>query len=586
MSIIETLGETTVICSDKTGTITKGEMTVRKIFADNHFYEVTGSGYETKGHFMRDRKRVSPAEDPTLDLLIMDAVLCNDAIIKREKKNMEYKTIGSPTESALLFMGAKADRFREDMRWVRKEELPFSSERKRMSVLCEADGEKRVFAKGAPEYILEKCRFIQRQNRLMKLTERERKRILESNRVMTLASLRTMAFATKKVGALAKDHFEEGLVFLGLVGMEDPPREEVREAIRICHEAGIKVKMITGDNRETTLAIAKEIGLHGKIMEGGELDEITDGELKKAIGSIDLFARVKPEHKLRIVNALKANGEIVTMTGDGVNDAPALKEAHIGIAMGKNGTDVSRSVADLTLKDDNFKTIVSAIREGRTIFKNIRKFASYQLSCTFAELGILLFGVILSPVLGWQVPLLLALHILFMNLVTADLPAIGLGLNPSSSDTMLDPPRRNSEILGKKLIILILATGSTLMLLVLSSYYISFNLLGETHESARTVALFTLIGLEITGAFGFRSFRKGILGRGLLVNPYIFYASVISLILTLVIVYTPANRVFETVPLGLRSLGIVGGVSLLFVLASDALKYMNKKWKWVDMEHV
>ncbi|MBI2112677.1 cation-transporting P-type ATPase [Candidatus Woesearchaeota archaeon] len=586
MSIIETLGETTVICSDKTGTITKGEMTVRKIFANNTFYDVTGTGYEGKGDFLHHHKKIDVGADQVLKTLLYDAVLCNDSIIERTGNDQEFRTIGSPTESALLIAGVKAGLFKEDIKCKRVQEIPFSSERKMMSVFCEINNEKIIYSKGALEYLIKKCRFIQKDKMISKLSEVEKRKILSYNQDMASDSLRTIGFAYKPVKTFAKDHFEEDLVFLGFAGMEDPAREGVKEAISQCYSAGIKVKMITGDNKETALSIAKEIGLHGKIMEGTELDNLSDDELNKIISTITIFARVKPEHKLKIIKALKFNGEIVTMTGDGVNDAPALKEAHIGIAMGKNGTDVSRSVADLTLKDDNFSTIVSAISEGRTIFRNIRKFSTYQLSCNFAELFILFIGVLLSPLLGWQIPILLALQILFMNLVTDNLPAITLGLNPSSNDSMLEPPRKNSEILNKQLFILLFFTGSLLTILVLFSYFLVFNILGGTQEYARTVALFSLIGLEIASAFNFRSYRKGVLNRGLMVNPYLFYASGISLIATFIIIYTPLNKVFETVPLGIDGLLVVVVVSLSLVVIFDLLKYINNKKKLFDLEHI
>jgi Ca2+-transporting ATPase len=586
MSIIETLGETTVICSDKTGTITRGEMTVKKIFADKSFFDVTGVGYEGKGDFLFESKKVNISKEPVLKTLINSAVLCNDAEIERTGEDMEFKAIGSPTEAALLVLGAKAGLFKSDMKFERVQEMPFNSERKIMSVMCEINKEKTVYSKGAPEYILAKCKFIQRKDGIFKLTEREKDIILESNSEMNSNCLRTIALAYKKIDFFAKEHFEDDLVFIGLAGMEDPAREEVKEAIAVCFGAGIKVKMITGDHKATAVAIAKQVGLEGKVMEGSELDNISDEELPKIINSISIFARVRPEHKLRIVKALKANGEIVTMTGDGVNDAPALKEAHIGIAMGKNGTDVSRSVADLTLKDDNFSTIVSAIREGRTIFKNIRKFATYQLSCNLAELSVLFFGVLLAPLLGWQIPILLALQILFMNLVTDNLPAITLGLNPASSDSMAEPPRKNSKILTKPLTMLLIFNGFLMALFVLAAYFLSFNIFKESADYSRTVALFSLIGLEIMAAFSFRSFRKRVLKRSLLVNPYLFYASMVSLAATILIVYTPLNKLFGTTPLRWDGLIIVVIISLISVIIFDVLKYINKKKNFFNLEHV
>jgi len=585
MSIIETLGETTVICSDKTGTITKGEMTIKKIFAGNYFYDVSGAGYEANGEFFYKNKKIDIEKEPFYDVLFNDAVLCNDARIERTGEDNELKVYGSPTESALLVLAAKAGLYKEDITYKRVQEIPFNSDRKMMSVLCKINGENIVYSKGATEYIIKHCKYMQKNGKVIRLTEKDKHEVLAANDSMARDSFRTLAFAYKKVDSFSKDHFEEDLIFVGLVGMEDPPREEVKESIKQCISAGITVKMITGDNEETALSIAKQIGLKGKVLLGQELDNITDEELPRIISSISIFARVKPEHKLRIIKALKSNGEIVTMTGDGVNDAPALKESHIGVAMGKNGTDVSRSVADLTLKDDNFSTIVLAVKEGRTIFKNIRKFATYQLSCNLAELSILFLGVLLSPLLGWQVPILLALQILFMNLVTDNLPAITLAINPSSKDVMLDKPRKNSEILDKKLIGLLIFNGTLMMSFVLLSYFLSFNILGKSAEYSRTVALMTLIFLEITSAFSFRSFRKGVLNRGLLVNPYLFYASVISLIATFGIIYTPLNILFETVPISIEGFMIGIPLSFLLIIIFDALKYINNKKKFIDFEH-
>ncbi len=588
MSIIETLGETTVICADKTGTITRGEMTVTHLFANNKSFQVTGSGYESVGNILFKNNVVAKNTEPVLQLLIKSAVLCNDAVIQQtydaQTSNHVFKTIGTPTESALLILAAKAGIYKDDLFCDRIHEIPFSSERKMMSVLCKHGKEKVVYSKGAPEYLLKHCKFMQTSKGVISLNDRERKKIFSENNKMTRNTLRTVGFAYKKTHGSATSHTEEGFIFVGIAGIEDPPRQEVRDAIRVCQRAGIQVKMITGDNKETALAIAKEIHLQGKSIEGEQLDNMTDEELSAIVQSTVLFARVKPEHKLRIVHALKLKGEIVAMTGDGVNDAPALKEAHIGIAMGKNGTDVSRSAADLVLQDDHFSTIVNAISEGRTIFSNIRKFVTYQLSCNLAELLILFVGVLVSPVLGWQIPLLVALQLLFMNLVTDNLPAITLGFNPGSKDSMQEKPRKKTSILSTHLIGLLIFTACVLAFFVLGAYYAAFNKLGMSSESARTIALVTLICLEIGSAFTFRSFRKGVFTRSPFVNPWLFCASVVSLLATGAVVYVPAlNTVFETVPLTLTGILVAISAAVMFVILFDLLKYVNNKKRFFEV---
>lgn len=584
MSIIETLGETTIICSDKTGTITKGEMTVKKIFANNHIYDVSGVGYEGKGEFILNNKKINIGDHKTLNSLLISSVLCNDASISRSGEDAIFNIIGAPTEASLLVMSSKAGIFSEDFNGKRIEEIPFSSERKLMSILFSHNKKTVVHSKGALEILLDKCKYVQRDGGIFSLYEKNRKEILKQNAKLTSESFRTLALAYKETNSNKKDDIEKDMVFLGFVAIEDPPREGVREAIAVCRKAGIKVKMITGDNKQTASAIANQIGLdRGKIMEGNDIDKITDDELKIAIKNVTIFARVRPEHKLRIVRALKENGEIVTMTGDGVNDAPALKEAHIGVAMGRGGTDVSRSVADLTLKDDNFVTIVDAIREGRTIFNNIRKFVSYQLSCNFAELLILFTGVLLVPFLGWPIPILLALQILFMNIVTDNLPAITLGLNRSSPDIMYAPPRKKAEILTKDFIILLAFAGILMTIFTLSVFYFTYNILGQSVNDARTTALLALIVLEIAGAFTFRSFRKFTLTRSPLINPYLLYASAISLIATLLIIYSPLNIIFETVPLPIIDWIVALAFGLVFILIFDIFKKINSKKKYLEL---
>ncbi|MFA5174573.1 MAG: cation-transporting P-type ATPase, partial [Candidatus Pacearchaeota archaeon] len=316
MSIIETLGETTVICSDKTGTITKGEMTVKKIFEDNRLIDVSGTGYEGNGDFLMNNQKINIKKEKVLNDLVKCAVLCNDSKIERTGEDKIFHITGTPTEASLLVMAAKIDVYGEDIDFKRVEEIPFNSERKIMSVLCKTDKGNFVYSKGALEVLLKKCKFIQRNDGVFTLTDKQRKNILEINKEMTSDCLRTLAFAYKQVKTFSKDHFEEDLIFLGFAGIEDPPREEVKEAIHLCLKSGIDVKMITGDNKETAISIAKRIGLNGKVMEGDELEKLTEEELSKVVSQISIFARVKPEHKLKIVKALKLNGEIVTMTGD------------------------------------------------------------------------------------------------------------------------------------------------------------------------------------------------------------------------------------------------------------------------------
>jgi len=578
MSVIETLGETTVICTDKTGTLTRAEMTVRKIRTEDKLISVTGSGFQGKGEFLLEGKSVSAKNKEELNMLFKCAALCNDANIERTGEDLEYRVRGSPTEGALLVMAAKGDVFSQDPESIRIEEIPFSSDRKMMSILSYEKDKYIAYAKGAPEVLIEKCSYFLRDGKVLKLTKKEKEGLLIENHQMNSNVLRTLALAYKMLEKEDKNYKEDEFIFLGLVGMEDPPREEVKETLKTCFEAGIRVKMITGDNRETALAIGREIELTGKVMDGKELDKLTDEELSAVVTETVIFTRVRPEHKLRIVRALKTIGEVVTMTGDGVNDAPSLKEAHIGVAMGKNGTDVSRSVADLTLKDDNFVTLVAAIKEGRTIFNNIRKFVTYQLSCNIAELSILFFGVLLSPLFGWVPPLLLALQILFMNLVTDNLPALTLSLNPSSKDVMREKPRIKAEILNRRLIKLVLFNGALMAVLTLYAYFVSFNVFGQGTEVARSTALLTLILLEIASAFNFRSFRHKVLNRSLFVNKYLVYASFVSLFATLIIFYTGANKVFSTVPLGMIGwiIGIVA--SLMIIAIYDLLKdYSAKK---------
>ncbi|MEM4663085.1 MAG: cation-transporting P-type ATPase [Candidatus Diapherotrites archaeon] len=571
MSVIETLGETTVICSDKTGTITKGEMTVKKLITADAEYDISGVGYEAEGDFILNNKKIDAAKDPLIYTIMKTAVLCNDSRIERKGTDREYNVFGSKTEGALLVMAAKAKIYREDINAKRLEEIPFSSEKKFMMVLCSEHNKLFVYAKGAPEAIIERCEYIQKKANIEKLSEQEKNLLLHKNRVLARQGYRNLAFAYLPVEE-TQAAFEKPLIFLGIAAIEDPPREEVREAIKICHEARIDVKMITGDHKETAISIANQIGLRGHVITGEELDKISDEELVKIVKKIAIFARVRPEHKMRIVGALKKNGEIVTMTGDGVNDAPALKEAHIGVAMGMTGTDVSREAADIVLKDDNFATIVTAISEGRTIFTNMKKFVSYQLSCNFAELSIVLMGLFA----GLPLPLL-PLQILFMNLVTDDLPAITLGLNPPSFDIMKSKPRKRSQFIDKETLLFMVLSAAVVSLCSFSVFVIAYSCFEAGETTARTAALATLILLEIANAFNFRSFRYGVHELPITANKYLVIASLCSIFATYLVIYTPLNKPFETTPLPVFYLAISALMSFSVIVVMDLVKILLKK---------
>lgn len=573
MSVIETFGETTVICSDKTGTITKGQMTAKQIYLAKGLFNVEGTGYQNNGKITFGDAQIDSNDYPDLRVLIKSAVICNDARIEEEEPNEEYKVIGSPTEASLLVLGAKANVFENDFDYERIEEIPFSSSRKMMSVLSKEKEGVFVYSKGALEVLINKCKYLIDNGQKVVLTTEKKTEILAENMKMTSTGLRTIAAAYKESEDDYKiEDLENDLSLIGFIGIEDPPREEVSESIKIAALAGIKVKMITGDNKETALSIAKQIGIQGNIVDGEQIDQMSDSELAAVVQTTVIFARVRPEHKLRIVQALKSNGEIVTMTGDGVNDAPALKEANIGVAMGENGTDVTKEVADLTLKDDNFSTLVSAISEGRTIFSNIRKFSVYQLSCNLSEIILVFISIIANLPLP-----LIALQILFINLITDDLPAISLGFNPSSKDVMQVKPRKNSNILTKNLILLLVMIGLFMGIVSFAVYYTSVHILNYSQEIARTNTFLILILIQIANAFGFRSLRAKMNEIPLTSNKYLIYASLLSIIATIIVIYTPINIIFEVVPIHPAKWFIFAILALSVVVFFDALKGYSKK---------
>jgi P-type Ca2+ transporter type 2C len=569
MGVIGTIGETTVICTDKTGTITTGEMTVKKVVTGDGSYSVGGSGYGIIGKVIFD-KTTKEAKEKDLSQLLHAAIICNDSSVNATNTK-KPEVIGTPTEIALLVLGLKLGVAKNDVKISRKKEKPFNSARKMMSVLAD-DGN--IYAKGALEVLLPKCTEVLINGKIVPMTNILKDQILKENKALNGQAYRTLTLVMKKHAGKG-EYKEDDFAFLGLVGIEDPPREEVKDAIAVCKEASIDVKMITGDSKETAVAIGKQIGLTGEVLEGKQLDSYTDHELRKVVKDVSIFARVRPEHKVRIVKALKANKELVAMTGDGVNDAPALKESHVGIAMGQNGTDVSRSVADITLKDDNFATIVEAIKEGRSIFQNIQTFVGYQLSCNLAQLTILFIGVLLGPFLGWEIPLLVALQILLVNLVTDNIPAITLGLIPASEDIMKRKPNRNA-LLTKSLITYVVSVGILTGAVTLGVYYLVYDIFGATHEEARSVAFVSFIIAAIVNALSFRSLHTSIFHVFTKDNILLFGAAAVSLIATLLVVYMPINSVFETTPLILRDWYVVFAAVAAVTVGFETIKRFVK----------
>lgn len=578
---VETLGCATVICSDKTGTITRGEMTVRKIFTDA-IIEVTGSGYIPEGEFRREGVKIQPPQDAHLSELLKIGMLCNNSFLE---SNDGWRIIGDPTEGALLVAAKKAN---ISEHYPRVTELPFDSERKIMSTLHTTPRGIAAFVKGAPEVVLELCTYIYEGGSVRLLNSKDRDRIINANKAMAQEALRVLAFAEKTndregCSDYATSCVEQELVFVGLMGMMDPPREEVIDAIAQCKRAGIKTVMITGDNKLTATAVGKIIGLldDGNVLEGGEIEKMSDEELSKAAQSVSIYARAAPAHKLRIVDALKRNGHIVAMTGDGVNDAPALKKADIGVAMGITGTDVAREASDMVITDDNFATIVHAVEEGRRIYSNIQKGACYLLSSNFAEVAILFTAVV---ILDFPIVPLLALQILFVNLVTDEFPALGLTVEPAAKDVMNMPPRDPGEnILSKRIMLYTIGITSTIFLGTFALFAWSWNIthdlsLAEKTALAQTTAFATLITFELFNALNSRSLEQSVFRTGFFTNKRLLLAlsgSVIAMMLA--IYWEPMAAVFKTAPLGFEAWIRILLVSSTVVVTAEIMKKIFNK---------
>ena len=559
---VETMGCTTVICTDKTGTLTKNEMTVRRLFLDGETIEVEGTGYDPRGGFKTRGGPINPKEFPVLGWAARISLLCNDAEL--EEMDGGWAVRGDPMEGALLVLGRKAginpgEIFRE---LPRVAEIPFTSEAKRMSTFHKEGERFLMCVKGAPEKLLSlSTKMLTSQGeRIMTTDDREAVKAQVGH--MAHAALRVLGLAYQRMDTvpdLADEGEDVKLVWVGLVGMIDPPRDEAREAVNKCRRAGIRVIMVTGDHPDTAGAIAREVGIvrpnqKGQmVLTGEEVNHLDDLELKAALGDVRVFARVAPEHKLRLVDILKEQGEVVAMTGDGVNDAPALKRADIGVAMGLTGTEVTKETAAMILADDNFATLVVAVEEGRAIFDNIKKYLIFLLSCNIAEILVLTGAFFL----GLPMPLI-ALQILWVNLITDGLPALALGVDPKAPDIMFRPPRPPQEGVFSPTVTALVAAISlylTLVLIPLFSYYYLWNPWGlpdpETAlNKAQTMVFITLVMAEMVNAFNCRSDYLSLFRVGVFKNHFLILAVVISLgMMVAVIQWEPLSRLFHTVPL-------------------------------------
>jgi Ca2+-transporting ATPase len=576
LSSAETLGATTYICSDKTGTLTKGEMTARKIYVNGKIFDVTGTGYEPKGGFLENDNIVDLKENAELALLLKAAALNTNAHYDGKS------VIGDTTEGALLVVAAKAGITTKDEERLtpRVHEVPFTSERKLMTTIYKTSEKAfTAYVKGAPEIVLERSTHILQDGKVKKLSDNDRKAILEINAEMANDALRVLGIAYKDLPSSALDkvddeRYENGLVFLGLTGMMDPPRDEAKEANSKCREAGIKTVMITGDHKLTAVAIAKELGMihSDTVLTGAELDNLNDEDFGKMVKDVVVYARVSPEHKLRIVKALKKKGEIVAMTGDGVNDAPALKQADIGVAMGITGTDVTREAADMVLADDNFATIVNAVEGGRSIYDNIRKFSFFLMRSNFDEL--LVIGTF--ALLGLELPLTAGM-ILWINLVTDGGPALALTMDPPEKDVMKRPPRDPNEGVLHGRIASILATFVTQFLGTGVVFYLAFYVWHRPLGEAQAMAFVQATLQELVIVWNCRSEKHGAFKVGFRSNKFLLVAVVVSALLTVLIPYT---GLFGAKAIGLTDWLLVLPISLSGFLILPEIFYGRKIWKW------
>ena len=614
---VETLGSATVICTDKTGTLTKNEMTVTRVIMDDAHFEVTGEGYEPVGEIrgmfngqwlmvngqslnVSDEKESllphssithlpspishRPSLPAGLRELLTAAVLCNGATLQQE--NGTWQIIGDPTEGALLVAAAKAGLTKAELerRAPLDREVPFDAERKMMTIVRRTEQGSTAYCKGAPDVLLKRCAAsVTLNGRTEALDEEHRRLIGEANALLAQQALRVLGVAYKPLDrpASSDETVERELIFLGLLAMKDPLRPEAAEAVRLCREAGIRTAMITGDHKETAVAIARELGLYrddGVALSGSELDGLSDEQLTQRVERVSVYARVSAEHKLRIVQAWKRNGAIVAMTGDGVNDAPAIKAADIGVAMGMAGTDVTKEASDMVVTDDNFASIAAAVEEGRGIFDNIRKTVHFLLSCNMSEVLVMLFATLF----GLPLPLL-PIHILWMNLVTDGFPALALAVDPKAPDLMRQPPRQTqARLLDGGRLWTIAGEGLMLAVIALSAFSYSLFVWRQTIDQARAVTFTVMVVAQLVHAFNCRSDRWSLFQVGVTTNRALIWAVVASLALQVGILAIPVMEpIFKVAPLPIEEWVLMAAMALLPLAMVEGVKWLRR---WREMK--
>jgi Ca2+-transporting ATPase len=600
LSSVETLGSATTICSDKTGTLTQNEMTVTRVWVDGELFSVTGSGYAPVGEYHKEGHPISTADYPALLTALWVAALNNDAELEISgvsDMRQTYRMVGDPTEGSLIVAAAKAGARAPDLyrAYPRVQEIPFDSARKRM-VTMHALKEPRpedispfydettrdsyvVTLKGAPDLVLDLCTRYQRMDDVsLPLDEQQKARILAAHDVMTQGALRVLGVAYRVLpempSEMAADKLEQDLIFVGLIGMIDPPRPEVPAALEKARQAGVRTVMITGDYPKTARAIAESIGLlrsGHQVLNGNDLNAMDDRDLKREVLRTDVFARVSPEHKLRIVEALRANDQVVAMTGDGVNDAPSIKRADIGVAMGITGTDVAKESADMVLTDDNYASIVDAVEQGRVIYSNIRKFVYYLLSCNLAEIAIIFLGILFT-----QGSPLTVIQLLWLNLITDGAPALALGTEKGDPDIMSQPPRPATEpIINRFMQVGIAVQTVAITAVTLTAYLVGLRVHPETPEFAETMAFLTLSLSELLRAYTARSERYPLLKIGVFSNRNMNLAFLSSLILLLLVAYVPfLQPIFNTTSLGLQQWELILPLLIVPSIAAEVTKFI------------